>query len=199
VDRSDHRVANPHPGQVPRDFSSVDSGKGGLDRLDFVNHCGGMITFQEAGSLERGVPMLESHRARLLALMIVGVGTVMLASVRVEAQEPPAVKPAAAKKTFDPSRRVPAFFGQIGLSQDQKEEIYKVRARHLEKIAALQKQIDEIKAEEMKECESRLSESQKVLLEARRRAAAEAKKAKAALKVDPKTTANTATPAKSEK
>lgn len=141
--------------------------------------------------------MLVSRRACLLAVLIGGVGVVVPS--RLDAQEPSGGKPAAAKKASDPSRRVPAFFGQIGLSQDQKEDIYKIRAKHLEKIAALQKQIDEIKAEEMKECESKLSESQKLLLDARRHAAAEAKKAKAAAKVEAEPIAKSAAPANREK
>ena len=143
--------------------------------------------------------MLMSRRACLLAVMIGSASIVVLASVRLDAQEPSGGQSVVAKKAYDPSRRVPAFFGQIGLSQDQKEEIYKTRAKYLEKIAILQKQIDEIKVEEMKECESKLSESQKLLLNVRRRAAAEAKQAKAAVRAEAQPIAKTPTTPKSEK
>ncbi len=125
-------------------------------------------------------------RSRFHALtMILGVsGVVSLGAFRLAAQEPAkaddAAKPAAAKKAVDPSRRVPPFFGQIGLSPEQKEEIYKVRGKHQEKIDALEKQIATIRGEMMAECESKLTDTQKQALESRR-ASAESKKAKTSI------------------
>ncbi len=143
--------------------------------------------------------MLAGRRVSLIAVLLGCSGILAVGSLRLDAQEPSGGKPVAAKKAYDPSRRVPDFFGQIGLSQDQKEDIYKIRAKHLEKIVALQKQIDEIKAEEMKECEAKLSDSQKLLLNARRRAVAEAKKAQTAAKAEAASASKTAEPAKNEK
>ena len=123
--------------------------------------------------------------------MILGMlGAVVLGSLRLDAQEPSkskseeSPKPAQVKKVSDPTRRVPPFFGQIGLSPDQKEEIYKVRAKHQEKIETLEKQIAAVRAEMLVECESKLTEVQKKSL-VDRRTTAEAKKAKSAAPAKP--------------
>ena len=105
--------------------------------------------------------------------------------VPIFAQEPKTETPQAAapatispsKKAYDPSRRVPDYFGQIGLTPEQKETIYKIRAKHAEKIDALKKQIAETQAAMLAECESQLTESQKKQLEFRRVNAAKGKKA----------------------
>jgi Spy/CpxP family protein refolding chaperone len=82
---------------------------------------------------------------------------------------------AKGKKTSDPTRRVPPYFGQIGLTEAQRESIFKVQSKHQPKIDALQKQIDSIRAQMMEECEGVLTSSQQKLLEERRAAAAEAR------------------------
>lgn len=132
-----------------------------------------------------------SARNHLRGLMIIGVvGVFSLSTLRLAAQEPTKgkadelAKPIQTKKANDPSRRVPPFFGQIGLSPDQKEEIYKIRAKHQEKIDALEKQIDAIRGEMLTECESKLTESQKQALE-NRRASAQSKKAKSSVTAKP--------------
>ncbi len=79
--------------------------------------------------------------------------------------------PPAAKKN-DPSRRVPPYFGQIGLRPEQREEIYKIRAKHSKKIDELQAKIDAIRAEMMTECEGILDPTQKQVLAARRKSGA---------------------------
>jgi hypothetical protein len=48
----------------------------------------------------------------------------------------------AAKKAYDPSRRVPPYFGQVGLTPEQREKVYKVRAAYFERIAALKAQLE---------------------------------------------------------
>ena len=131
-------------------------------------------------------------RSRIHSLtMILGVaGVVSLGAFRLAAQGPSKAKAddtsksTAAKKAVDPSRRVPPFFGQIGLSPEQKEEIYKVRGKHQEKIEALEKQIATIRGEMMAECESKLTDTQKQALESRR-TSVESKKAKASASVKP--------------
>lgn len=91
------------------------------------------------------------------------------------AQEPAAKKPAdpAAKKKTDPSRRVPAYFGQIGLTTEQRASIYGIQAKHLEKIHALQKQLADERTAMLAECEATLSETQRKLYDNLRKAAAE--------------------------
>ena len=51
----------------------------------------------------------------------------------------------AVKRAFDPTRRVPDYFGQLGLSDDQKESIYQIRAKHQPRIDELEKQLDDLR------------------------------------------------------
>ena len=110
------------------------------------------------------------------AMMVAGL-------MPIFAQEPKSESPetqSAPKKTYDPSRRVPDYFGQIGLTPEQKEAIYKIRAKHNEKIDALKKQIVDAQAAMLAECEAQLTEAQKKQLEFRRANAPKAKKSQGA-------------------
>jgi hypothetical protein len=126
-----------------------------------------------------------SLRSRKLS-WVVGVTALMaLGAWPLGAQEPKKAdtKPAAApvspaRKAVDQARRVPDFFGQIGLTVDQRDEIYKIRSKHLQRIGDLEKQVAQIRAEMLGECEKLLNDTQKQLLESRRRSAAEKKKAR---------------------
>ena len=102
----------------------------------------------------------------------------LLAAGSLVAQEPNAAKSdaPAAKRTSDPSRRVPPFFGQIGLTTEQKESIYKIRGKHQAKIDELEKQIDELQAQMLAESESVLTDDQKQMLAQRRKTASTGKK-----------------------
>ena len=97
------------------------------------------------------------------------------------AQEKKADSPET-KRTYDPTRRVPDYFGQIGLTPEQRETIYKVRAKHQSQIDALEKQITELQTQMLAECEGVLTDTQKQLLDQRRRAATNGKKASEAPK-----------------
>ena len=70
-----------------------------------------------------------------------------------------------AKPKADPSRRVPNHFGQVGLTPEQRESIYKIRKAQHEKIEALRAQILEVESKGMGECEAVLTETQRKLLE----------------------------------
>src|SRR5450755_1937071 len=95
------------------------------------------------------------------AMTSIGLALVIAAaSVSTFAQDPAAKKTAdkpeittVAKKKYDPSRRVPDYFGQIGLTIEQRESIYKIRKVHHEKLDVLKKQIVEEDADAMKKCE----------------------------------------------
>jgi hypothetical protein len=104
----------------------------------------------------------------------------LLGSLPLIAQEPApaksAEKTAPASKKSDPTRRVPSYFGQVGLSTEQRESIYKIRGKHQPRIQELQKQIDSLRAEELRECETVLTDSQKQQLQQFRAAAAAKKK-----------------------
>jgi Spy/CpxP family protein refolding chaperone len=124
---------------------------------------------------------------------VVGAGALavaMTAWLPLLAQEPAAPKTAPApapappaKNKQDPAHRVPAHFGQIGLTIEQRASIYAIRGKRMEKIEALEKQIAAEKAGMLSECEAVLTDTQKQLLENHRRAAAApAAKPAAALK-----------------
>ena len=127
--------------------------------------------------------MIVRNRTGLSASVLAFSTILTLGSLATSAQEPPATKPAnasAEKKAYDPSRRVPPFFGQVGLTPDQKEEVYKVRAKYQKKVEDLQKQLAQVQAEMLAECESVLNDTQKKLLIQRREASAKSKKEKTA-------------------
>ncbi len=112
-----------------------------------------------------------------IGLLALGVAAVLsMGQLPLVAQEPAPAKPAvpAPKKKADPAHRVPAYFGQIGLTTEQRASIYNLRAKRQEKIQALEKQIATEKAEMMAEAEAVLTETQRNLLVNLRRAAAEA-------------------------
>src|SRR3954447_3814825 len=109
-----------------------------------------------------------------------GLATVaLLVTGSLIAQEPGTTKApsksgsAKAKGPRDPSQKVPPYFGQIGITDEQRESIYKIQGRHQAKIDELEKQIDEIQAQKLAECEGVLTDSQKQILAHRRTAAAE--------------------------
>jgi hypothetical protein len=117
---------------------------------------------------------------RLVAVAASATALTMLSSsLPLVAQEPGAVKAETktksrtGKRTIDPARRVPMYFGQLGLSDDQRESIYKVQGKHLPRIEALEKQIEQIRDEMLRECEGVLTPAQKQLLEQRRASGAE--------------------------
>jgi hypothetical protein len=90
----------------------------------------------------------------------------MMGGLPLVAQEPAAPKSSTtAKAKQDPAHRVPAYFGQIGLTPEQRASIYGIQAKHLSKIEALEKQIAEEKAGSLAECEGVLTDVQKKLVE----------------------------------
>jgi Spy/CpxP family protein refolding chaperone len=125
---------------------------------------------------------MKRSLATVLGLAVV-FATSLLATA---AQEPKAAKPAegtpppSTKRPYDPSRRVPDHFGQIGLTAQQRDSIYKIRGKYQEKIGPLEKQIREINTQMMSECESLLTTTQKELLEQRRKAASEGRRGREA-------------------
>jgi len=107
----------------------------------------------------------------------VGLAAVLAFSTLASwAQEPdPAAKSAVpgsrgVRKGVDPSRRVPYYFGQLALTPEQRESIYKIVGKHQQKIDVLQKQVGDLRAQMITECEAVLTDTQKQLLEARRKA-----------------------------
>ena len=95
-------------------------------------------------------------------------------------------KPTGKSAPPDVTHRVPSGYSKLGLTDQQKEKLYKIQAEYYPKIQGLEKQVDDLRDKRVKECESVLTAPQKRLLaEAgqKKKAAAEAKKAaKAAAK-----------------
>jgi hypothetical protein len=109
---------------------------------------------------------------RCIAMLASFAAVLTLGSLPLVAQDSGTAKAEDKGETGSPkARRVPQYFGQIGLTPDQRESIYKIQAKHVAKIAALEKQIADARAAMMKECEGVLSDTQKQLLEQRRKAA----------------------------
>ena len=67
--------------------------------------------------------------------------------------------------------RVPTHYGRVGLSDAQKEKIYAVQSEFNDRIAELQKQIQDLEARRNTEVESVLTPGQKKQLEELRAAA----------------------------
>ncbi len=94
----------------------------------------------------------------------------------------------AANTTKDAAdyRRVPQYFGQVGLSDEQREKIYSVRERYAIQQAKLEEELASLQDKVMRECEALLTPEQRTELtklrgEAKAKAKAKAKsKTKAA-------------------
>src|SRR4051812_46529050 len=116
---------------------------------------------------------MRAVRAGLATAALMAAGTLI-------AQETTTPKPSnpapAARRGGDPARRVPDYFGQIGLTPEQREAIYKIRGKHQAKIDELERQIDEIQAQTLVECEGVLTDTQKQMLAQRRKAGGATKK-----------------------
>jgi Spy/CpxP family protein refolding chaperone len=125
---------------------------------------------------------------RRLAVVAASASVLMLisGSLPLSAQEPGDSRAKTAKRAFDPTRRVPMYFGQLGLTDEQKESIYAIQAKQMPKIEALEKQIEDLRAQMLRDCEATLSPAQKQLLEQRRSGGSEARSKKAAPAVKPK-------------
>ncbi len=71
--------------------------------------------------------MLDHLRRLVAVAVIAGAMTLLFSGLPLGAQEPKVppsetkTKPAPAKRSFDSARRVPAYFGQLGLTDEQRE------------------------------------------------------------------------------
>jgi hypothetical protein len=80
------------------------------------------------------------------------------------------------------THRVPSGYSKLGLSDQQKERLYKIQAEYYPKIQALEKQVAALRDRREKEFESVLTAQQKRLLaeqEQQKKTASEARKAAA--------------------
>lgn len=119
--------------------------------------------------------MTPALRRTLAVVLSASAMTILSGGLPLVAQEPGKAGVEARRKPVDPSRRVPNYFGQLGLSDAQRESIYKIQAKHQPRIDALEKQLEELRAQSLKECEGVLTEAQKKMLAERRANAAESR------------------------
>ena len=123
---------------------------------------------------------------RIAALGLSVAALLSLAPSRTNAQQAsPATASAAtetpaAKPATTPPLRVPNYFGQLGLSPEQKTSIYEVVAKRRTRIDELKKELAEENRRLLTECEALLNDTQKQSLQARRKAAVDTAKARAA-------------------
>jgi hypothetical protein len=100
------------------------------------------------------------------AAVLSALAVAMMGGLPLVAQETAVPKTTTPAKTKpDPSHRVPSYFGQIGLTAEQRARIYGIQAKHASKIEALEKQIAEEKAGMLSECDGVLTDVQKKLVE----------------------------------
>jgi Spy/CpxP family protein refolding chaperone len=82
----------------------------------------------------------------------------------------------------DPARRVPYLFGKLGLTDEQREEIYKIERKYYAEIQELEQRVESLRLKMMSECEEVLTPSQKKMLDQQRKTAAESRKTAAKAK-----------------
>ena len=97
-----------------------------------------------------------------------------LTTATLQAQEPPTKKapePTKEEAKKEPEampikgQQLPFYWGQIGLSDGQRKQVYEVQAKYDADIAALEAKIKALKVEMAKERYNLLSESQRKKLE----------------------------------
>jgi len=118
------------------------------------------------------------------ALIATGVGFVSARQSLVAQESTKAVKAEkgeGAKKTAKPGDRLPPNYAKIGISEEQRKKIYEIQNKYDEQIAALQKQLADVRGKEKAELEAVLTPEQKKSLQAAneesKKKAAEKKKA----------------------
>jgi len=85
----------------------------------------------------------------------------------------------SARKAPDPTRRVPTYFGSLGLSTEQREEIYAIQAKYVPQIQELERKIEGLRERQMSDCEDVLTPAQKKILGEARKSAVDRRKAAA--------------------
>ena len=77
----------------------------------------------------------------------------------------------------DPTHRVPPGYSKLGLTDQQKEEIYAIQGKYYPQIQDLDKKLTALRDKRDAEIEKVLTPKQRQLLEQQRKAAADARKA----------------------
>jgi TolA-binding protein len=107
-------------------------------------------------------------RLRLIPVLLVAALFGASGGFSQEKKEPPKdVKESSKEKDSKEKEAVkfkgslPSRWGQIGLSEDQKQHVYKIQGQYRDEIDKLQAKIDDLKAQQKKEMEKVLTEEQK--------------------------------------
>lgn len=87
-------------------------------------------------------------------------------SIPASDERTPETKPAA-------KGRLPNYYAKLGVSKDQRKEIYTIQSRLRLQIAALEKQVVQLKLEESRQVEAVLNDEQKQMLKKLQAAARE--------------------------
>lgn len=141
--------------------------------------------------------MLLWNRGLVLgAIALVGAGSLIAQESKTTTTKNTVItvqSPAKGSKANDdkPSRRLPNYYGQLDLTDEQKTKVYAVQDKYEGQIDALEKQIEDLKAKRAVESEAVLTADQKKkLLTAMEEAKAKgkAKKKAATEKADAKAT-----------
>jgi hypothetical protein len=99
-----------------------------------------------------------------LALLVMTQGVAENAGAQEKKKESAASgekKAGAAKEGKESKGRLPQYYGQIGLSAEQREKIYAIQAQYRQQIDDLEKQLEAVKAKQEGEIQAVLSADQK--------------------------------------
>src|SRR4051794_13881674 len=94
-------------------------------------------------------------RVVCLGVTLTAIGLLTVSSLIGDDKKPDTKDPDTKLRGF-----LPKYFKQVGISDDQKQAVYRVQAKYDTKLAELQKKIKDLKAEEMLECEKVLTKAQ---------------------------------------
>ncbi len=102
---------------------------------------------------------MKKHAATLILAAFAGlaIGTQGALDLSLAQEKTDAAKPAA-RNSF---RRLPNYYGQVGLSGAQRDEIYKIQETAGEQITALQAQIDTLEKKRDDDVRAVLTDEQK--------------------------------------
>ncbi len=102
---------------------------------------------------------MKKHAATLILAALAGlaIGTQGAVDVTVAQEKGDAAKPAG-KRSY---RRLPNYYGQVGLSGTQKDEIYKIQTAAGEQIATLKTQIVTLEKKRNDDLRAVLTDEQK--------------------------------------
>lgn len=103
---------------------------------------------------------MKKHAGTLILAALVGlaIGTQGALDLSFAQEKTDAATPAAKKSRF---RRLPNYFGQVGLSGTQKDDIYKIQETAGEQIASLQAQIETLEKKRDDDIRAVLTDDQK--------------------------------------